>query len=272
MIRLLSLALSIFIAHIAQASPLPCSPVFLAGPQGRPIPGAAATFKTLAGAPVSEVWTNAAGTTAFTGAVPVSQILQVYIEPGIYIATVSGSGITKEYQIVCTDGFGSGLKMVSFDRTADLLLLTTGSPPQLECSPNKPCNLDYDPDQDQVAIFDFILPSAYPLTVETLQLSWHSPVTFGSPGDVVWDINWCLYNVGDAPCDPTLGGHSVTKTSRAATPGIRVDVSWSADELDASTWVPNAHVVMAITRTAAAVADTLPLPVGLENIQIEFLR
>lgn len=271
MTRLLAL-LVLVVARLAQAAPFfPCNPVLIAGPQGRPIPNATVQVVNLDGSPlVNGVWLNSMGTQQFLGLLPPDQVLQVFADPGIYRTDISGAGLTKSYEVVCGGGFGS-LGNISIDRTADLLLRTTDSPPNgFGCVNNLPCTTAFDPDVLQFVVFDFVMPSHFPLTFLSALLTWHTYLA--GPGDVVWSLNWCTYGTGQAPCDPSNGTHKQTKTSTALSLMERVDVVWDASLVGAGAWAVGTHVVVAISREAENPADTLQTDAGLENIQLEFAR
>lgn len=262
------IALLLF-AGVAKASPLPCSPVFIAGPQGRPIPGAQVTVVNTDSTPiVTGVWANGSGTVPFNGQMPVSQILQVFIEAGIYQATVTGSGVTKTYQITCGEGIGEGFKLVSIDRTAELLLVSTPqNPPQLTCPlDGTPCFLSYVLGVDSSSSFDFIAPT-YPLTFDSFLLSWKTGP--GEAGTTVWMVDWCTYKVGEVACFPN-GTNAVVFPSTENVAYTRTDLlipssSWNLH------WNPSDHVVVRITRHGTDARDTVTFAL-LENVRLELTR
>lgn len=258
----------LFLSSVAQASPLPCSPVFIAGPQGRPIPGAVVSVVNTNNTPIaSGVWANTTGTVPFTGQMPTNQILQVFIEPGIYQATVSGSGVTKTYDIICGDGFGSSVRTISISRSAELLLNTMPNAPILDCSATgTPCLQIFSGGVDSPVTFDWVAPS-YPVTFESILVTWHTadvPV-----GMAVWRLDWCTYAEGDLNCVPS-GAHAVDVTSVATAGHRRVDmlvlpVQWPL------AWNANDHVVVSIERHGSDTRDTLAI-VAIENVRMEMLR
>lgn len=262
-----TLALLLF-AGVAKASPLPCSPVFIAGPQGRPLPGAVVSVVNTDNTPIaSGVWANSAGTVVFNGQMPVDQILQVFIEAGIYQATVTSSGVTKTYDITCTAGLSEGVRLISISRTAELLLNTQTNAPTLFCSAlGVPCMQLFQQGLDQPVTFDFVAPT-FPLTMQTFLVTWRADDI--PQGTAVWRLDWCTYVQGDDSCVPT-GAHAVDVTSVAPAGHRRVDMlvlptTWPL------AWNPNDHVVIEITRHGSSLQDTLGI-VGLENVRMEMVR
>lgn len=260
------------VASAVTVDKYPCSPMFLADPQGRPLPLANVSVTDLNNVQQTVYLTTGGGGATTNPVVPPNQVLQFYVDiAGEYITTVVSSGTTKQYWVSCGLGFGDSVALVSIDRTADLLLLSTTNPPALGCPNNMPCNLQFAPDDDQFAIFDFVMPSGFALDFQSARLVWHRGVLAGS-GSVVWSLNWCVYIVGEIPCDPTLAVNEVKKTTTAGGSMIRVDTTWDVTLVAAGAWPEAAHVVVALTREGLDASDTLTVPVEMENIQLEFLR
>lgn len=260
----------LLLARCAQAQIVftfpPCDPVFLAGPEGRPIPNATVQFTNPDGSlPTNGVWLNYTGTTPFDNRIPANQILQVFADAGIYRVQVSGAGITKSYYTRCSVGVGEGLRKVSVDRTPDLLLLNTSSPPTLDCPLNQHCTLAFD--QGNIAIFDFVMPS-FLLTLNNVLLTFQ---TAESTINIAWSFNWCVYNVGQVMCNPTTAGNKkiVIKTVNFGQ-DVRQDVLFTGAEWSTLGWVPNAHVVFALEREFGG--DTGSFPAFMQNIRLEFDR
>lgn len=255
----------LFLSSVARAAPLPCSPVFIAGPQGRPLPGAVVSVVNTDSTPIaSGVWANSAGTVVFNGQMPVDQILQVFIEAGIYQATVTSSGVTKTYDIVCGDGLSSSVKRVSISRTAEVLLNTIPPAPTLFCLPTgEPCFLAFADGLDMSVLFDFVAPS-FPTDFVNILLTVRAAVG----GTIVWSLDYCAYGEGDPVCVPT-GAHIQTFPMVAGMT-VRSDLLVTSAQWSVQ-WNPSDHVVIKATRKGTDGLDTAGTP-RLENIRMELTK
>lgn len=273
--KILSL-LFVLAATVARAEvtliKLPCDPVLLVGPEGRLIPNANVSITNLDGSQiVGGVWSNYGKTIAFDGRIPASEILQVFIDPGVYNVSLSGAGLTKTYIIRCGGGFGEGVRTISIDRTADVILINTSSPPFLACVTGNPCRLEFGADDTEFAMIDFILPS-YPVILTSVLFSWSGSPPGHTGERARWTLNWCKYVVGEPPCDPTGSIHPFSVLSTMTTSFARVDVLINTIVWDTALWAPDDHIVMSIAREGDAGDDTL-LGFGmLENIRLEFTK
>lgn len=276
MIQYILLILLMFVGTAQAATFYPCSPVFIAGPQGRPIPNAVVSVVNLDGSPIANgVWLNSSGTQPFINLLPADQVLQVFADPGIYRTDMSGAGLTKTYEIVCGTGVGSSFNTISIDRTADLLLLTTALPPTKGCVDNYPCLLTYLPVVQQFATYDFRMPASFPLTFKTLTIQWAGAGVVQAGARVVWVVDWCVFKTGEIMCDPSLGGHTVTKASTVAGAFEMVDATFTTTDIPAASWVASDHVVVMIKRDGADPREGVPsafLAAELLNVQMEFSR
>lgn len=267
--------------HVSQLKALtiskyPCTPMFLAGPQGRPLPSTV-TMVTDLNMVQQTVYLDTLGNGATTNPiVPANtQVLQFYVDtPGEYITTVTSSGTTKQYWVTCGLGFGTGVGKVSIDRTADLLLYDTTSPPfGLGQITNRPWSGFFHSGENTFALYDFIMPAGFPLTLDRIQLSWHESLAGGHPGNiVVWYVQWCVYAVGEDVCDIMTGspvsiatmGDSGMKRSDTVFPGASI--------APAGAWPQNVHVLVAVGRNGLDSRDNYGADAGLDNVQTEFSR
>jgi hypothetical protein len=87
-------------AVVAQATTYTASsPVFIFGPQGRPLSGASVLIKDSTGAPAT-VYTTASGVTAWangTNVLPASGLLQFFGSAATYTVSVSGQGVSYTF-------------------------------------------------------------------------------------------------------------------------------------------------------------------------------
>lgn len=237
----------------------PCSPVFIAGPQGRPIPNNTVIVADSNNNQLT-VYNDADGVAPFMNVLPANQILQVFYTPGVFRVTVSGDGLTKQYQIVCGEGLGFSAKMLSVDRTADVMIDGPAVIAPLTCPPNASCYRTFGVDVESSTHFDFILPS-FNTTISTILLSWFAP---SGTGQVVWRLDYCAYAVGENRCSPT-GNNVVLVSSGALNPSQRTDASVTPQW----TWTAGQHIVVQVTRL---VSGTLLGNANLENVRLELFR
>lgn len=263
----------IALARLASATTyFPCSPVLLANPQGRPLANATVSILNTDGTDPGPIKLNAAGSQQFMNVLPANQILQVFMNPGIYSVQVSGEGITKLYTIVCGTGYGASVGKVSVDRTADLVNINTSKPPMTTSQPqDEPFLVIFGNGEDTYGTIDFMMPKSFGLTLNRVQLSWRDVISSVSNTSAVWSVAWCVYDTGQPVCDiasavPTLIASPLSPQMK------RVDAVFLGDLGTTGVWTPNTHVLMAVGRKGTDPRDTFNSAVGLENIQLEFDR
>lgn len=266
--RLIALAIVLFAtcARAVTANPSPCTPIQLSDPQGRPIPNAIVTVLNTNGTVPPPFFYDLNGTQPFTSGSKLvsSQILQLFGTPGTYSTNVSGAGISKVFDIICTQGVGPGTGTISIDRTADLLTPSTINSPGLLTCPGddfSPCTYDLIPGQDQWLYFDFIMPST-PLTFSSLLLSMFAP----SPGSTNFIICGCSYATGDPRCSVSGGVCSAAKIGFVS--NSRSDIVFSSSDWLPS-WAPNDHVHVVIMYVGS---QSVIGHVFFENVRLELNR
>lgn len=259
--RLLTLVV-LLLALRAEAR-VPCSPVLIADPQGRPIPNAVFTVSTMAGVHV-DVFVNATDSTFLT-AIPPNQMLQFWAtDPGIYLVNMSGSGVVKVYYAVCGEGYGAAQKLVAVDRNAEnMLFYSTVNPPvvpSLVCNNGAPCAIQFTQQSISCVQIDWIMPS-FALTFGSYNVSY-IPVQANVATN--WFVKDCVYKVGESPCDIWAGN-----LTNVADPTPQVGKRNDFTVPVVSTWAPLDHVVTITCYDGSN--DQWPAP-SLENIRIEFSR
>jgi hypothetical protein len=146
--------------------------------------------------------------------------------------------------------------LLSISRPADSLNTATASPPTLTCG--NPCYLTFPDSGRKYVTYDFLMPSS-PLSLRSILLSWRS--TGG--GVVVFEVDWCAYAAGEAPCFPS--GANDTTISSTGQAGKRADAVFSIDP----DWSPDDHVVVQVSRAEEHASDTVSGNVLLENVRQE---
>lgn len=249
----------------AGAARVPCSPILIADPQGRPIPNAIFTVHTTAGVQVTNVYASATGTTLLT-VIPPNQILQFWLDdPGVYQVDLSGLGLAKAFYTICGEGFGGTDKLISIDRNAENMLLypqtNPALQPQLTCNDGKACKIDFLQQTVSCVQIDWINPS-FPLTFSTFTASYLPAFTTAAAR---WFTKDCAYKVGEAPCDVWGAGTTTTATTTNPVVAVRTDLNVAL----VPTWTALDHVLLLLCYDGTG--EQWPAP-SLENIRVEFSR
>jgi hypothetical protein len=241
-------------AQASAVATVPCTPVFLAGDQGRPLPGAVVGVMTEAGIAVTGgIYNDPQGVSPYTFTLPPNQILQFFTDQaGRYQVLVSAAGMSKSYWTIC--GYGSTGRVLSIAREAK------------DLNPNMPTSALYagsstigrpnawDFEQGEALTFDFIVPS-FTTTFSSLLLETMTPQT--SPGDlacpITWTVNFCKYANAGTTCDITATTNSISQTVTApATADTRLDVVFSSLNWPALVYSAGDHIIISITMSPNA--------------------
>jgi len=248
-------------------SKMPCTPLFVAGPQGRPMPDAAVAVSLPNGIAATGIWLDPAGAQIYNYVVPSNQIIQFYMDdPGVYQVTVSSSGTTKNYYTICGYGINTPSPLISIDRTADVLLINTISPPTFSCPTDYPCQLEFDDEGGQWLLFDFVLPS-YAVDFSELRLG----IISGNVAicSILWEVGSCTYAAGALVCNVTLAPDAVSVAVTAPVAGKRYDVVFSSSVWTPVNWLPNRHVIVYVKRPTG---DQCAGIEALQNARLELSR
>lgn len=265
MVRLVTIA-SLLLAVAASAQKLPSNPMLVLNQQGRPLAeGMVSITNPDTGAPVV-VFMDRAGQIPYNNKVPVNGLVQFFGDPGLYLVTAQGQSLTRQYYTVVTNGVGLGAGRVSIDRTAEMVSRNTLNAPNLMCSPfTLICILEFSPLTEQTVLIDFIMPS-YPIVLTSLLVSFHQDDLLAT----TWKANWCTYQTGTSSCDPISAPNSATVTSGGAM-FTRLDAQLTPATWGVS-WLPNDHVLIALSRDVNNVSDTSASTSSLENVRLEFTK
>lgn len=138
--------------------------------------------------------------------------------------------------------------------------LGTGNAPSLTVA--DPPYLTFTDSGDQVASLDWIMPSEA-LDGSSLLVSWEASA---SSGTVVWEVDWCAYGNGQAPCAPSGAHLNVIPT---ATMGSNLRTDSILNPFDPS-WEPSTRVVVHVTRASSG--NTLSGDVKLTGFRVELTQ
>lgn len=253
---------------LADLAKAPCTPMFLAGPQGRPLPNATVSVTDSDGVAVTGgIYNDPNGASLFPFTVSSQQILQFYVDtPGEYQVSVSAAGANKTYWTICGYGLREDARIISIDRPAETLNDSITSPPNSQptyvpSTSGFPNTWTFVP--DDVVTFDFIAPS-FTTTFRSLLISMRSSI---SPAcSVTWAVYMCRFADGNTTCDPLLG---TTTTVSANIPMVALQrVDAEIDDWDDFTYSPDDHITVAIKMSGASTCSN-----GfLTNVRIEFDR
>lgn len=242
---------------------VPCTPLFVAGPQGRPLPDSVVSVVNESGVAITTVYNDPAGATLYPFTIPSNQIIQFYVDQaGPYQVTVTAAGAIKTYYTIC--GFGVSGRVLSIDRDAKTLddSVAAREPTYTKSATGKPSTWTFL--DDQILTFDFIAPS-YETSFSQLLISTRISVTMVSC-QLTWVVNMCKYANEDAVCDVTAAANSTsTVLTVPATIGDRQDFtvsSWSSFSYD-----PGDHIIVSITKQTGGCTNGI-----LENVRLELNR
>lgn len=268
LVFLAELALMVHIALGTTFTLSPSTPITIIDLQGRPISGGTFTVKDTDGNPVT-VYSDTAGTTPMSRLPKITtNVLQFYTSPGIYQVTALGPGnLQHQFWTPVLDAAALvNLTRISISRPAETFNLATTSPVTLNCTAgNGVCFLVYPDASTTTALADWIMPS-FPVTFQTLLLSWWSSA---SGSTVVWQVDWCTYANGQATCLPD-GTNAVSFTSTKSD-SDRTDILVDSEQW-ATTWSAGDHVVVSVSRLGSSGGDDITGNVNLENARFEFKK
>ena len=264
-------AIALLLAQPALAvfSKVPCTPLFVAGPQGRPLPDSVVSVADENGLAVTgSIYNNPQGTSLYPFTIPPSQIIQFYVDlAGPYQVTVTASGSSKTYWTIC--GFGSTGRVLSIDRTANELndSLAGFEPIYTKSKNAKPDNWSFA--DSQVLTFDFVTPS-FITTFSSMTLGTVTPNSQPASYDcnLAWTVNFCAYANGDAQCNVTAAANTAgVSLHMPLVQGIRTDFTFNAANWSSFQWSPGDHVVVSITKNAGGCELGV-----LDNVRLELAK
>lgn len=133
----------------------------------------------------------------------------------------------------------------------------------------RPQVLTFPSNATAVAYADWIMPSV-DLTGHSILLSWTT--TELSAGTVQWRLDWCVFEMGQAPCAPS-GEHVLLLPSLSNGVDLRHDATVNPWPW-VTAWAPNAHVVLSVTRAGydPGQDDTLNGDALLQGLRLEYVQ
>jgi len=262
-------AIALLLAQPALAvfSKVPCTPLFVAGPQGRPLPDSVVSVADENGLAVTgSIYNNPQGTSLYPFTIPPSQIIQFYVDlAGPYQVTVTASGSSKTYWTIC--GFGSTGRVLSIDRTANELndSLVGFEPIYTKSTMANPDNWTFA--DSQVLTFDFVTPS-FVTSFSTMTLGTITPALAGSTNcNLAWTVNFCSYANGDTQCDVPSAVNTGGVAGAVTTSAKRVDFTFNTSNWPLFIWNPGDHIIVSITKNAGGCVLGV-----LDNVRLELAK